>query len=500
LDPERIPVIVGVGQVTHRPRDMAELQEPVELMARAARRAAEDAGGGRALLAQVDTLCVTNILSWGYADPLARAAAAVEASPKTRWYSGVGACAPQWFLGEVADRIAAGRTGVALICGAESYRSKSVAEREGRPVPWKVEGGAPEIVGEKRLPLTEEEARHQLIVPSHVYALFENALRAHRRQTLDEHRDELARFCASMSRVAADNPHAWFPQARTPAEIRDPGPENRMVAFPYTKRMCSMMYVDQAAAVLVTSLEQARRWGVPQGRGGYPRGAGEAADLWFVTHRGRLHESPSVKAAAGMALAQAGLSLEEVDLLDLYSCFPCAPRIVRDALGIATDDPRPLTVTGGLPYFGGPGNNYSLHAICGMVERLREGPGRTGLVQALSWYLHKHAVGVYGSEPPPAGWVRADPGPFLRQLEGLTPPSLNGSPRGRARVETFTVTYRGDEPDLGFVIGRTLRGERFVARVEEDPETLRAMTAREVIGEEGVVGRDPSKGYNLFHL
>lgn len=499
MDPERIPVIAGVGQVTHKPGDMREIQEPAELIARAARKAEKDLGG-EAFLSNVDMLCVANILSWGYTDPGSIVAEKIGARPRIKWYTGVGACAPQWFVGEVADRIAAGDVGTALVCGAESYCSLSVARKSGESVPWKVEGGAPELVGDRRLPLTDQEQRHQLFVPSHIYALFENAIRHHKNLSMEEHGRELSDFCASMTRVAEQNPHAWFHRELDPEEILRVNTQNRMVVFPYTKMMCSMMFVDQSAAVLLTSLAEARRRKIPEEKLVFPVGAGEASDLWYVTHRKRFHDSPSVKAAAGIALAQARVSLEEVDFLDFYSCFPCVPRIVRDTLGIEPDDPRPLTVTGGMPYFGGPGNNYSLHAICRMVEILREQPGKTGLVQALSWFLHKHAVGIYRSGSVPNEWIRIDPEPFTRELQSLQAPVFIESPNGEATVETYSVVYQGEDPAFGFVIGRTRSRERFLSRVEGEPDDLKTMTTREVIGEKGEVRFDPSKGFNLFRL
>jgi len=499
VDPERIPVIVGAGQITHRPGDVREALEPVALIRRAARRAEEDAGV-EGLLRKVDTLCVVNILSWACGDAPSHVAEGIGAAPRIRWYTGVGACAPQWFVGEVADRIAAGKTEIALVCGGESYHSLGVSARTGEPLPWEVRTGTPATVGDGRTPFTEDENRHQLFLPSHVYALFENALRYRMGWSLDEHREEMAAFCAAMSRAAAGNPYAWFPAAREAEEIGTVGPENRMAVFPYTKRMCSMMFVDQSAALLLTSLAAARRLRIPEERLVYPAGAAQASDQWFVTHREKLYESPSVKAAAGMALAQAGVSLDEVDFLDLYSCFPCATRIARDALGISRSDPRPLTVTGGMPVFGGPGNNYSLHAVCRMVELLREEPGKTALVHSLSWFMHKHAVGVYQTRPRPEGWVRADPEPFLRPLQALRSPALAASPNGPGTVETYSVVYVAGEPQHGIVVGRTPRGERFLARVEDDPDTLRFLTDREGIGEKGTVREDVARGYNLFRL
>ena len=498
MDPERIPVIVGVGQTVNRPTSMEEIREPVDLIEASARQAAQDSGAVGAL-GDVDMLGVVNILSWSYADPPARVAERIGAEPGIQWYTGVGACAPQWLIGQGADKITSGDVKIALICGAESYASRSTARKCGQSPAWKREPGTLDLVGDTRPATTPVEDRHGLIVPSHIYALFENARRYERKQTLEEHRQEIGELCATMGRVAADNPHAWFRRQRSPEEFCTVSPRNRMVAFPYTKLMCSMIFVDQSSAVLLMSLAEARRRRIPEEKYVFPVGTGEAWDLWYVTHRRNLHDSPCAKAAVDMALAQAGAHLDEVDFLDFYSCFPCVPRIVRDELGMSPEDPRPLTVTGGMANFGGPGNNYSLHAVSRMVDLLRERPGKTGLVQSVSWFLSKHAVGVYRNEPSPRGWERLDPKPYFRALESLRAPEIVEAPEGEAKVESYTVVHLGDEPGYGFVIGRTPGGARFLARVEDDPDTLAAMTTREMIGEKGRVRQSPA-GVNLFSL
>ncbi len=496
MDPERIPVIVGVGQIVNRPKDMGEILEPVDLIETAARRAAED-GKAEGALTKVDLLGVVNILSWAYSDPPARVAEKIGARPGIRWYTGVGACGPQWMLGEAADKIARGEIKVALVCGAESYASRSTARKCNERPPWKRESGTLNLAGDTRAGTTPIEERHGLIVPADVYALFENARRYAKKQSLEEQRREIGELYADMSRVAVENPYAWFRQERTVDDFCTVSDRNRMIAFPYTKLMCSMIFVDQGAAVLMMSLAEARRQKVPEEKYVFPVGYGEAWDLWFVTHRRNLHDSPCAKAAVDMALAQAGTRLSDVDFLDFYSCFPCVPRIVRDALELDPADPRPLTVTGGMSNFGGPGNNYSLHAVCRMAEILREQVGKTGLVQSVSWFLHKHAVCLYRSGPWPEAWKRVDKTPFFRKLEALEAPEIVEAPEGEATVESYTVVYQGGEPGYGFVIGRTPEGARFLARVEDDPDTLSAMTREEVIGRKGRVRPSPA-GTNLF--
>jgi len=237
MDPERIPVIVGAGQTVNRPKTMEEIREPAALIEASARRAAEDAGAEGAL-ADVDMLGMVNILSWSYADPPATVAERIGAHPGIRWYTSVGACSPQWLLGEAADKIAAGEVKIALICGAESYASRSVARKCGERPPWKREPVDLNLAGDTRHPTTPIEEQHGLFVPSDIYALFENARRYEKGQTLEEHRREIADLCAETSRVAARNPYAWFRQERSAEEFCTMSDRNRMVAVPYTKLMC----------------------------------------------------------------------------------------------------------------------------------------------------------------------------------------------------------------------------------------------------------------------
>ena len=499
MDPERTPVIVGVGQVTQKPSSMEEIRHPAELIIEAAKRAAEDSGA-RGLLAGLDTIGVVNVMSWKYTDPAGTVARGIGAEPARKLYTGLGGCSPQWLMTELAGRIAQGNAETALLCGAEAFYSQSVAQKLAGSVPWAPETECQERVGDSRRAFSEAEQKYDWYRPTYVYAMFENAFRHHRGQTLEEERRELGEISSELSRVAMNNPYAWFQNGRTAEEISTVSPGNRMIAFPFTKLMCAMLMVDQAAAVLLTNVATARRWKVPEEKWVFPVGGADAWDLWYFSHRKSFYASPSAKAAADIALRQAGVTLDEVDFLELYSCFPCAPRIVREALGISQNDPRPLSVTGGLPSFGGPGNNYVLHVICRMAETLRANRGKSGLVHGLSWYFHKHAFGVYRTEPPANGWKPVDPEPFLREIRTLQPPELLERAEGEGTIETYTAIYEGDEPSHGFVIGRTADRARFLARVEDDPATLREMVTREVIGEKGTVRHDFRQGINVFRL
>jgi acetyl-CoA C-acetyltransferase len=193
-----------------------------------------------------------------------------------------------------------------------------------------------------------------------------------------------------------------------------------------------------------------------------------------------------MRAAARHALESAGIDVGAIGCFDLYSCFPSAVQIARDMLGIPDDDPRPLTVTGGLPYFGGPGNDYAMHAIATMMERLRAAPGSTGLVSALGWYLTKHAIGVYATEPRP--WAPQDLAPVQRELDAMAHPALVSEPHGCGTIETYTVLHdRGGTLLRGIVIGRLEDGRRFLANTPEDRAVLEALEAEEGVGRAGRV-------------
>jgi acetyl-CoA C-acetyltransferase len=283
--------------------------------------------------------------------------------------------------------------------------------------------------------------------------------------------------------VAAAHPAAWFPERRSPIELATISPDNRLVSEPYPKRMCAVINVDQAAAVLVTSLAEARRAGVAD-RAVFCVAGADANDVWFPSARPDPGSSPAIAAATGAALGAAGTGLDDVGVFDLYSCFPCAVEMAAAALGVALDDGRGFTVTGGLPYFGGPGNNYTLHAIATMADRLRRGGG-TGLVTGLGWYATKHAVGIYSSEPPARGWRRGDTTQAQADIDASAV-EVAGDAVGPATVLASTVVAGHDgKPRAAPVIARLADG-RHVAAAAEDDE-LPALDGRNLVGERIVI-------------
>ncbi|MBU2550786.1 MAG: acetyl-CoA acetyltransferase [Proteobacteria bacterium] len=494
------PIIIGVGQHTHRPADADRAAHVLDLIPMAVKQAEVDAGLP-GLARRIDDLCLVNIISLAHENPPEELARRLDAAPKHAAYTWIGATAPQWFVNRTAERISSGQTRLALICGGESFRSRKLraeAKKESRQALGPVQaadgprfGASPRqpwMAGDLRDPLTELEMRYGLMAPIHIYPLFEQSLRRHEGLTLEEHRRDLGEFCARFSAVASENPYAWFPKARTASEIVEETAANRMVSFPYTVNMCAIMAVDQSAALFMTDTDTAAGLGVPEEKWVYLRGAADAGDVWHVSRRIDYHSSPSVKAAADQALAQAGLDLDRIDYLDFYSCFPSPARITRNMLGLSKTDPRPLTVTGGLPYFGGPGNNYALHAISRMVELIRRNPDKTGLVQALSWFINKHSVGVYSGRPGDKPYSPAPVETCQAKLDGLEGPPLIAEASGPAEVETYTLFHdRQGRPMAAVVIGRLENGSRFLSRTEPEPGLLTTMTREEFVGRRGRV-------------
>jgi acetyl-CoA C-acetyltransferase len=491
------PVLIGAGQLTNRLKSLDQAIEPLEMMERVARDAADDAGAS-GILEKLDLVQVVNILSWSYTDAPGMLAARVGAEAKHFVYSPIGGETPQRLINETAQAIAEGRIRLALLAGCEVMESRRLARKLDEKLPW--ERGTPQRVdGENRPGFTETEARHGAATPPRVYPLFENAIRANLDLSLDAHQRRLGELCSRFTSVAAENPFAWFPQVREADDIAGVRPDNRMVGFPYPKLMNAIMEVDQAAALIMTGSETARDLGIPEDRWVYVHGCGDAIEKWFVSERVNYHSSPAIRAATQQALTMAGIGVDDVAAFDIYSCFPSAVQLGLDALGLKPDDPRPLTVTGGLPYAGGPGNNYVMHSVATMMQRLRESPTDFGLVTGLGWFATKHSAGVYGTSPPDREWKRANPAADQRKIDTLESPPFTEQPDGDATVETYTVVFSRDgEPEQGIVIGRLDNGvgARFFANTPPDRELMLAMTREEFVGARGQVRS--ADGRNVF--
>jgi acetyl-CoA C-acetyltransferase len=295
------------------------------------------------------------------------------------------------------------------------------------------------------------ELRIMLDRPSYVYPMFEEAVRIAAGEDPQTHRERIGALWSRFSEVAATNPHAWSREALSAEQIGQPGPGNRMISWPYPKLMNSNNSVDQGATLILTSVENARYLQIPTERWVFPYAGTDAHDTYAISERAEFFRSPAIRIAGRRALELAGVGLDDIDLVDVYSCFPSAVQVAAAELGLSLD--RPLTVTGGLTFAGGPWNNYVTHSIATMAERLTAGAGRLGLVTANGGYLTKHAFGVYGTEPP-AHEFRWEDVQSAVDAEPTRRADLEFT--GTGTVETWTTPYdREGNPEKAFLAVRT---------------------------------------------
>jgi acetyl-CoA C-acetyltransferase len=464
VDP-RTPVLIGYGQVNRRDDIDPEQPsiEPVDLMAAAAREAAD-----ARVIAAVDSIRVVNILSARYRDPGLLLGQRLGATDFTTLYSPIGGNVPQSLVNQACLDIQRGRAGVVLLGGAETWRTRRGLRAKGAKLVWTTQDESvpmAEVSGEDVPMAGDAEIRIGLDRPAYVYPLFEQALRIAGGESIAEHLERVGALWARFNAVAVDNPHAWIRKPVTAEEICRPGPRNRMISWPYTKLMNSNNMVDQGAALVLTSIEQATRLRVPSERWVFPHAGTDAHDTFAVAERDELHRSTAIRIAGARALELAGLGIDDIDYVDLYSCFPSAVQIAAAELGLPADDAaRPLTVTGGLTFAGGPWNNYVMHSIATMAELLAANPGRRGLVTANGGYLTKHSFGVYGTEPPTEfRWEDMQPAVDSEPTrKGLV------EWEGVGTVEAWTTPFnREGQPEKAFLAVRTPDGARALAVITD---------------------------------
>ncbi|HLK42292.1 MAG TPA: acetyl-CoA acetyltransferase [Thermoleophilia bacterium] len=465
IDP-RTPVLVGEGQLLRHPTprdDLAALDEPVDMMAEALRQAA---AGRESLLKRADAVFTVELLSWRYANAARSLADRLGAAPRRLARSAVGGNSPQLLVNEAARAIQRGELDVALIAGAEAVYTRLLVRKTQTHLPWSsmdVDAGAdaPEVIGTDRPGVSDAEMARSLVMPVQVYPIFENALRAAAGRSPAAHLAFISGLWARFSEVAAANPYAWSPVARTAEEIATITPDNRMIGYPYPKLLNANIQTDQAAALILCSADAATAAGVTEDEWVFVHAGAAAHDHWFISERWSLAESPAIRLAGEAAFELAGTGPDGVAHVDLYSCFPSAVEVGAAALGFGLDDPdRPLTVTGGLAYAGGPGNNYVTHSIATLAGRLRGDPGSSGLVSALGWFTTKHAIGIYGSRPPAEGFRSAGE-EVQAKVDALPRRVALADHEGPVTVESFTVMHERDNaPALGIVACLLPDGER----------------------------------------
>ncbi|MCH9702389.1 MAG: acetyl-CoA acetyltransferase [Actinomycetia bacterium] len=458
LDP-KTPVLVGYGQINQHTENPGV--EPVDLMVAAAQAAA-----GSRVLESVDSIRIVNLLSWRYRDPGLLLAQRLGADEATTRYTGVGGNVPQTLVNRACLDIQQGSADVVLIAGAEAWRTRSRLRASGAKPDWTRQDDSVPIApgSDEAVPMAgPAEIRINLDRPSYVYPMFEQALRIAAGETPDQHRRRLGELWSQFSTVAATNPHAWTRRALNADQIWQTAPNNRMISWPYTKLMNSNNMVDQGAVLILASAQKAGQLQIPSERWVFPYAGADSHDTYSIGERAQFFTSPAIRIAGRRALELAESGIDEIELVDVYSCFPSAVQIAARELGLPVGDPsRPLTVTGGLTFAGGPWNNYVTHSIATMAEQLvsRQG-GSRGLITANGGYLTKHSFGVYGTEPPKHEFRWEDVQPAV-DLEP-TRTALVGW-NGVGTVESWTTPFdRDGQAEKAFLAVRTPENARVLA-------------------------------------
>ena len=477
--PAHTPVLAGIGTATRREDDFERALEPLDLMQEAVNTAGRDSGAA-ATLAGVQYVAVPRG-RWKYGNPAGAIARAIGAPTATTVLASVGVL-QQSLIGEACARIARGESHTTLVAGADCGYRLLRAQIAGREAVDRTLDDAPAIYlapkDELRHPA---EKRAGMKMPVGLYAMMESAFRAQQGWSIAEHRTRLAELGERFARVAADNPHAWQRKPVSAAAIRDASERNPMQAFPYTRYHCSTWNVDQAAALLFCSAARATELGIDRSRWVFPLASTESNHMVPVSARADLAACPGARIAGLAALDAGGLSsgnrAGNLDLVELYSCFPIAVQTYAAALGLPLS--RDLTITGGMPFAGGPYNNYVLQAVCRAAELLRAGPGRNALVSSVSGVLTKQGFGLFSRDPAPNGFVNADVSaavaremPERAVLEDFS---------GNASIAGYTVLFGRGQAPRGVAVVDTAQGQRAVI-TSASPALIAALQEEEFVG------------------
>lgn len=479
LDP-RTPVIIGVGQTLHRAAGIDDAKEPAALMEQAIVEASADAGlGGPPAF---DSIRVVNSLSWKYRNPAWVIAERLGQSPRELAYTSAGGNTPQTLVNKTALEILAGKLDVVALTGGESWRTRMRARKQNATLDWPTapEDQPPVHIGGDLDMTHPAEAERGVYMPVQIYPMFETAIRAAAGRDPEEHLVRISEMWARFSAVAAANPAAWIQDAKSAEEIRTTSASNRLIGLPYRKYMNSNNDVDMGAAILMCSVEAAERLGVPRDRWVFPHSGTDCHEHPYVSNRDTFARTPAIELGGKRALELAGVDIDDISIVDLYSCFPSAVQLGAQSLGLSVTD-RQLTRTGGLPFAGGPWNNYVMHGIATVVQDLRKEPGEKGLVWANGGYATKHAFGVYATEPPAERFQHQDP---QDEIDALPRRELavGDDAAGPATIEAFTVMHgREGTPEQAIATCLLADGRRAWG-LSSDADVMGAMSDGEWVG------------------
>ena len=471
---ENTPVIVGVAQRLYRDQDLEAAVEPIDMMLAACRDAEDDAGA--TLLHHVDSVRVVRGI-WSYGNPAGYVAEKVGASGAQTVGTLFGGNQVQAVIHRTCESILAGEHDLVLITGAENGQSSSRARKRGVELTQRALPGAPDVViGSQKPEHHDFEIALGIRQAIQVYPMYENALRFHHGETLPQHLERVSALWSRFNDVAQHNPHAWIRDNFSARDIRTPSANNRRISYPYTKMMNANMVVDMSAALVLCSVRRARVLGIAEDRWVYPVAGAEGYDHFSASVREEFYTSPGIRLVGGRVMELAGCGADELDFVDLYSCFPSAVQIAAAELGLPEN--RDLTVTGGLTFGGGPLNNYVMHSVARTVALLRESRDSRALVTANGGNLYKHAHCIYSGTPPERDFQFAN---LQTEIDALPARQCLQDFTGACSIESYAVMYGPEGPTIAHVACRTDDGHRTWVNTE-DRALVSEMTEAEFCG------------------
>lgn len=466
-----VPLLIGIGAAHQRMAEPGAGLDCTGLIIEAVRSAIADTDAS-GVGASVDWIGATRGLS-ALPDVGRRVADALGRDAARTIAADVGV--PQQTLVNAAlDAVRTGTADVAIVCGGETKFRADTARRAGVDLASHDQDSLKpdlEISPEGEI-VARPEIEVGAVVPAQQYAMIDNARRAAHGWSISRHRDDIAELWQRFNAVAAENPRADFGTPMSVADIRDPSPDNRPIAWPYNKWHLSQWSVDQAAAMVFCSVATARRLGVAPERCVYPHVGLESSLSLSLSRRAELHRWPAMQVVGAAAEAHIGRPIAECETIELYSCFPVAVRAQQEALGLDPD--ATPTVTGGMAFAGGPFNNFMYQATVDVIGRLRADPGSYGAVTAVSGLLTKPALAVWSTDAPSAGLLLDDMVEAARTATREVP--LDEDPDGEGTVATYTVLYEAAEPDRIIAIVDLDDGRRAVAALADPAAATVAVT------------------------
>ena len=500
----RTPIIIGVGQVLESvPEDLLTSSSHADLAAKAAMEAIKDAEVDD-LIKQIDV--IAGVKTFSDSSPMHQAktgrtnnfprsiAERIGADTVYAIYDSVGGDSPQKLVSEMAEKLSHGQHEMALLVGGEAIANAKASTKQKIKLDWS-EDISGQLENRGRLGkhiITAEETKHMVMMPMQFYALMENALRRELDQDLNSYTQEIGEDLAALSKIAAQNPYAVDRQEYDSSAITEITERNPLIIAPYTKKMIAKDRVNQGAAVLMTTVGKAKALGIDQSKWIYLHSYSYVSEE-VLLKRKSIGKSKAMELAIKGAMSNCNIDATGLKHLDMYSCFPIVIREAKRILNLDKDDPRQLTVTGGLPFFGGPGNNYSMHAIASMVEKLRADHSSYGLVYANGGWMSKHAVGIYSATAPSGEWKACNSENLQQEVDDQHHPEICRRPNGEAILETYTIHYFKGFPMKAIVIGRMKNNDqRFYATTSmADIETVKSIVENDPLGAKIFVEYDP---------